>query len=111
MATVAERKAHGPDLFQAAHEVACGSMDAELAAQAGAAGSVADTDELSARDKRMLAIGTLTGAAAAIARARFPFESSTETLERADAAVEYACEVEAKDRDGRPLFVDEGGEG
>ncbi len=108
MSSVGERKAGAPDLFQSAYEVAFGSIEGILAAHAGAAGSVVDTDQLSDRDKRMLAIGTLTGAAAAIARARFPFEGSTETLERADAALEHAREVEARGDEQRRLFDEEG---
>lgn len=106
MAPLAEKRAGAPDLFQSAHEVAAGeSIDAELAAHAAAAGGVMEADQLSARDKRMLAIGALTGAAAAIARFRFPFDSGTDTLERTDAALDHARSVGAVDREGRRLFA------
>lgn len=111
MATLADRRSQTPDLYDSAYEVAFGeSMSCELAAHAGAAGSVADTDQLTERDKRMLSIGTLAGAAAAVARSHYPFEAGAETLKRADLAMEHARAIGAKDRAGRLLFDDEGGE-
>jgi hypothetical protein len=108
VAALEQKKEGAPDLYRSAHEVAFGAIAAEIAAQAEAAGRVADIhDKLSERDRRMLSIGTLAGAAAAIARSRFPFETEDEALERVDLAVEYARSVEAKDGVGNLLFVNE----
>lgn len=111
MATLEEKREATPDLYQSAREVAFGHVGAEMAAHTGAAGSVvAIDDKLTDRDKRMLSIGTLAGAAAAIARTRFPYEHEQDTLERADGVLELARSVDARDRHHQPLFVDEEGE-
>jgi hypothetical protein len=110
MATLAEKRAEGPDLFRAAFEVAFGPTGAELAALASAAGNVEAADELSPDQRRMLSIGTLSGAAAAIAMARHPFDHPQDALERTDAALDHAREVEARNREGQPLFEKAGGE-
>jgi|GEM_PF-6611680 len=95
------------DLYQCAIAIAFGHDGAQMASETGAAGSVeAIDDELTERDKRMLAIGTLGGAAAAIARARYPFEDTGYTLERADLVMDHARERSTLDRERRPIFAE-----
>lgn len=106
MSSVPQKREQTPDLYQSAVEVAFGHAGAQMAAEAGAAGGVCEIeDELTERDKRMLAIGTLTGAAAAIARSRYPFEGMDHMLERADLVTARGREVNTLDREQRPIFV------
>jgi len=104
MSSPAQKREGTPDLYQSAREVAFGHDGVQLAAEAGAAGCASDTDQLSERDKRMLAIGTLAGAAGAIARSRYPYEDPQHSLERADLACDHARAVNARGRDDQPLF-------
>jgi len=100
----AQKREQTPDLYQSAVEVAFGHDGAQMAAEAAAAGSVADADDLTDRDKQMLAVGTMIGAAAAIARSRYPYEHTGNTLERADLVGEHGRRVCALDRERRPIF-------
>ena len=109
MATVDTKREQASELYADAWRVAFGHDGAVVTAQDSASGQLgayddADVEELTDRDKRMLAIGTLAGAAAAVSRATYPFEDGQESLERADLLLEYAASVGCRDRESQPLF-------
>ncbi len=109
MSGVTQEREQAGDLYRSASAVSFSEDGVVAAAEAGAAGDVGEIDvRLSDRDKRMLAIGTLIGAAGAIARVRYPYEGMSAMLERADAVAEHARRVNARDRKGEPLFKDGG---
>jgi hypothetical protein len=106
MATLQERREQTPDLYWTAIAVAFGDVDAVTAARVSCAGSVEAANDLSERDRQLLAIGALAGAGAAIACARFPFETPDDTLERTDILMDYAASVGCCDDHGAVLFDD-----
>lgn len=110
MSSPEQKREQTPDLYQSAREVAFGHDGVQMAAEAAAAGGAENIGDLSDRDRQMLAVGTLAGAAGAIARTRYPYEDPQHSLERADLVCDHAREVSAKDRERRPI-LDDGGEG
>lgn len=97
------------DLSAKSYEAAFGEHGVILAAEAGATGSVNSAAEhLSARDRALLGVGCLAGAAGAMSRIAFPFdESPEETLTRVDFALELARANLIRDRNGDRLLFDE----
>lgn len=87
-------------LLQAAWNVALGHDGVVMAAESAAAGSVAATDDLSDRERTLLAVGCLAGAGGAIARYEHPFEDGNSSVERVDWMLDLA---RAKDIPGREL--------
>jgi hypothetical protein len=88
-----DRRERAASLYTSAKAVAFGGDGAVKAAQSAAAGSVsAIDDQLTERDKRMLAIGTLAGAGWSIARACFPQEDGQGLLDRTDLMLELAVD-------------------